>query len=261
MQKWMINIGSGIALSFLLTSCDTEKSIDTPPDEDVIAWGQLTGIWQSYSGMEGNRLHQKWLYIQDSGDQLSIFDCRAPSQIHHDIYRTGNTIGSNESYYHRVVSENEIHTIDDNVANSVAGYLKVENSSEFITGSLSVDIVDNSNGIHWSRNLEDAFCAEISTYSDESWGIEIFTPNMSINLLVNQAGYVGDFTPHINSFLEIENTQDRKALIAQDGLISCLYTPTNDFQCVFDVVGLSETAAGVFTINNRYLTVINELID
>jgi len=263
MLKYLSIIISGILLASLLMSCTNEGNENTPVKEDVIAWEKLTGVWQSYSGSEeeGNRIHNELKYIQDSGDKVAFYNCSDPAILTNEEPRNNNVIGNNENYLLNVVSENEIHLIDTQSDKTVGGYLKIENVDEFITGSLLIDVIDSSNGVHWPENSGEQFCVKIGAVSGEQWWLKIYTKNMIIQLVTSQVEYVGDYTPHVNSSLQISSKTSNHSLLAQDGVVSCRYNVTNDLHCVFNIIGLGETAVGEFTIYDKYLISNFESID
>ena len=254
-----------IILIPLLSSCDVEQSVDALQEENI-AWGKLSGIWQSYYKGADNKVHNGWRYIEDSGDTLTIYNCSSPGKLGDEYARIDNVFSSSEFSYHEIISNSEIKSIfTSDLSPTEYGYLKIEDTDVFVTGSLSVDVVDDATGTHWPGEGGDVYCAQSRTSLSSNWYLDINTYTMSIEFYLEQPNYIGDFIVGEGLYMRIFNKTLGAGMIVNAGSASCDYDVNNNLHCVFDVNGVTSKgfghATGEFTVNKEYLTSKDSLVE
>ena len=261
----ILKISQLIILIPLLSSCDVEQTVDIPQEENI-SWGKLSGIWQSYYEGVDNKAHNGWRYIQDSGDTLTIYNCSSPGKLGNEYFRVNNVFSSNEFSYHEIISDSEIKsTFTSGLSPTEYGYIKIEDTDAFVTGSLSVDVIDDATGAHWPGEGGNVFCAQSRAPLSSNWYLDINTYTMSIEFYLDQPDYIGDFIVGEGLYMRIFNKTHGAGMIVNAGSASCDYDVNNDLHCVFNVSGVTSkgfgTAIGEFTINREYLTTKDSLVE
>ena len=246
------------------SSCsDDDNNGQVSPPQDPIAWGQLSGIWQTYNYGASEKYHNSWIYIKDQGDVLAFYDCRTPTWEQYKKTRENNTYALNDMGVHaEIISEEEIRIIDNMTTfpEIAYAYSKVEQKDLFSMGTFSINVVDNDTGRHWSVGTTSTFCVEIRDYRDINlgWGLEILADNVRVEMNLIQDDFSGNYIPNENLHMRIEG--DWISVLASEGNVNCEYTLDEDLYCGFNVSGLGKTATGEFVIQKEYLIARNSVI-